>query len=262
MDINGKWVLLTGASGGLGRAIAKAFASAGAHLILAGRNREKLQAVRATLTGTEHQIVTVDLNTHEGQQQLRSQTACLPVDILINNAGVNYLQWYSDASEDDINAQLQINLVVPMQLTRLMLPILQARDEAMIVNIGSILGSIGFAGSVAYSASKFGLRGFSEALRRELAETSVRVMYFAPRAINTPIHTDQMQSLNTELGNTVDAPDKVAKVLLSQIRRAYPHNHYLGWPETFFVRLNSLLPKLVDKALKKQLSTIKRFSRV
>ncbi|MYM64917.1 SDR family oxidoreductase [Pseudomaricurvus sp. HS19] len=260
MKLEGKRVLLTGATGGLGEAMARQLAAAGARLILTGRNQEKLQALKQQLAGGPHTTVVVDLHNAGQRQRLVDAVSETGIDILLNNAGINYLQLFADAPEEDVALQLEMNLLVPMQLTRALLPVLQAQPEALIINVGSILGSIGFAGSVAYSASKFGLRGFSEALRRELADTTVGVLYFAPRATATPIHTDRMVQMNESLGTSVDKPDYVAQQLLRCIAGKRPHNHYLGWPEKLFVRLNGLLPTLVDKSLFKQLPVIKQFA--
>ena len=260
MKLEGKRVLLTGATGGLGEAIARELAAAGALLILTGRNKEKLQQLKQQLPGGPHKTAAVDLHSSIERARLVQAVKDAGIDILINNAGVNHLQLFTDADEADIALQLEMNLLVPMQLTRALLPVLQAQPQALVINVGSILGSIGFAGSVAYSASKFGLRGFSEALRRELADSSVGVMYFAPRATATPINTDRMVQMNESLGTSVDKPDFVARQLLQCIARKRPHNHYLGWPEKLFVRLNGVLPSLVDKSLLKQLPVIKQFA--
>ena len=112
------------------------------------------------------------------------------------------------------------------------------------VNIGSGFGSIGFAGYSGYSASKFALRGFTEALRRELADSSVRVGYLAPRATVTDMNSEQVVAMNKELGNKMDTPESVAEEFLSLLKSDQTER-YIGWPERFFVKLNSLLPGVV-----------------
>ena len=154
---------------------------------------------------------------------------------------------------------LSTNLQAPIQVCQTLLPLLENQPEAVIVNVGSILGSIGYAGSSIYCASKFGLRGFTESLRRELSDTKVRVIYLAPRATNTALNTDAINQMNRELGNAVDEPGYVAQELVGILRSGKSASRYLGWPESFFVKLNSLFPQLVDKALSKQLVTIKRY---
>lgn len=147
-----------------------------------------------------------------------------------------------------------------MQLTHRLLPLLRQQGRALVVNLGSTFGSIGYPGFTAYCASKFALRGFSEALRRELADTLVKVLYFAPRATQTGMNGAQVVAMNDELNVAMDDPHSVALQLLAAIRRE-EEERYLGWPEKLFVRLNSLLPRLVDQALRKQLPIIQRFAR-
>lgn len=262
MNLNDKTVLLTGATGGIGEAIAHTLAQAGAKLILTARNADKLQSLQTSLSGGPHALVVADLSVISEREKLVEQATQAGVDILINNAGINHLQWFAEADADSIDQQIHTNLLVPMQLTRELLPALQQRPEAVIVNMGSILGSIGFAGLVAYSTSKFALRGFSEALRRELADTRVKVLCLAPRATATAIHTDAMTQMNKELGSAVDSPEWVAQQLRKCLEQGRLHNYYLGWPEKLFVRLNGLLPKMVDGSLLKQLPIIKRYARL
>ena len=98
------------------------------------------------------------------------------------------------------------------------------------------------------------------ALRRELADTRVKVLYFAPRATRTGMNAANVVAMNDELHQAMDEPQAVAQQLLQAIRRE-DDERYLGWPEKFFVRLNSLLPRVVDQALRKQLPIIQRFAR-
>jgi len=261
MIISGKKVLLTGATGGIGCAIAKAFNDAGANLILTARDRGKLVALKESIGNANTRILPLDLNVGADRQTLYEVVQREDIDILLNNAGVNKLALLNDTSDEDIGQIINTNLAVPMMLCRDIYKVLNQRPQAAIVNIGSILGSIGYAGSSCYCASKFGLRGFTEAFRREVADSNVKVIYFAPRATDTRLNTDEMNALNEELGNSVDSPEYVADRLLRALKDKHAHSYFLGWPEAFFVRLNSLLPKWVDSALVKQLDTIRRFSR-
>jgi short-subunit dehydrogenase len=135
-----------------------------------------------------------------------------------------------------------------------------ARGTGKIVNIGSTFGSIGFAWFSAYSASKFALRGFSEALRRELADSGVTVAYIAPRAVKTKLNTAAVYQMAHATGMRMDAPSWVA----GRVIRAIRHDRkdvYLGFPESLFVRVNTLLPRLVDMALRKQNRTMSTFAK-
>ena len=141
-----------------------------------------------------------------------------------------------------------------------LMPHLRDAMEPVVLNIGSTFGSIGHPGFSAYCASKFGLRGFSEALRRELADTPVRVCYLAPRATRTELNGPRVDALNSALGVQSDAPVLVAAEVLRALQEPARFRIFLGWPEKLFVFLNSLLPRLVDQALRKQLPVIKRFA--
>ena len=260
MKLNGKRVVLTGASGGIGAALAVELAQQGCQLLLVGRNQDKLQQLLNSLEGANsHQLLSVDLTTREGRSRLLEVAASQPVDILINCLGINQLALLENKTEQDVEQILQTNLTVPILLCKQFTPLLQQRPESAIVNIGSILGSIGYAGSTVYCASKFGLRGFTESLRRELASGNIRVVYFAPRATDTALNSDEMTAMNKALGNTVDTPVVVAKELVKTLRSSRLQR-FLGWPEAFFVRINSLLPGLVDKSLLKQLPIIRQFA--
>lgn len=105
------------------------------------------------------------------------------VNVLNNNAGVSQFKLFEQASESDISDISDIittNTIAPMQLTQALLPLLKQYDKAQIINMGSTYGSIGFPGYTAYCASKFALRGFSQTLSRELADSNIRVKYLAP----------------------------------------------------------------------------------
>lgn len=255
MNVEGKTCLLTGATGGIGEAMAKALAAAGASLILVSRSEDKLQQLQARLPGSDHRIVAADLSSAQGRDAVVS--ACVEgIDIVINNAGLSHFGLLADQEEAQLRQVMEVNAVAPILLIRALLPLLLQRDS-IIVNVGSGYGSIGFAGYCAYSASKFALRGFSEALRRELADTRIRVLYLAPRATATEMNSAEVVAMNTELGNATDSPERVAGELLTQLRKCQPQR-FIGWPERFFVRLNSLFPSLVDRALAKKLPVIRR----
>ena len=252
-------IVLTGATGGIGRAIAEALDQKDYVLLLTGRDEEKLDQLLASLSGEKHEKVIADLTTDEGIKALKSATANFGVNGLINCLGTNMLATLPSSQDEDITQLIATNLVAPINVCKSLLPLLQRQTNATIVNVGSILGSIGCAGSSIYCASKFGLRGFTESLRRELSDTKVSVIYLAPRATDTALNTHAMNQMNKELGNAIDAPQRVAERLLNALKSGKSANHYVGWPESFFVRLNGLLPTMVDKALSKQLPTIRRF---
>lgn len=260
MDLSRATVLVTGASGGIGQALARQLCAGGARLLLVARRTEPLEALAASHPG-QVTLVGADLGTRAGREAVLAAARALGrLDCLVNAAGVSQFTLLEDHDDDALEAMVAINLTATMQLTRLVLPLLRQAPGGLLVNVGSTFGSIGYPGFAAYCASKFALRGFSEALRRELADSRVKVLYVAPRATRTQMNSAPVVAMNAELGVAMDAPEAVAAQLVDAIRRER-EEHYLGWPEKLFVRLNGLLPRLVDQALRKQLPVIKRFAR-
>ncbi|KJS08241.1 MAG: hypothetical protein VR73_06300 [Gammaproteobacteria bacterium BRH_c0] len=267
MNLQDKTILITGATGGIGCAFSQRLAEQGARLILVGRNSAKLAQESSLISATlslpvnrQPVPVAADIATDEGLETVVQACSEQGVDVLINNAGSQLFGFYEEQSPAAIAHLVQLNLVAPMLLTSLLLPLLHSRPEAAIVNIGSTFGSIGHPAFVAYSASKFGLRGFSEALRRELSGSTVKVHYLAPRATRTALNDDQVVAMNEALGNAMDDPLLVADELVRLLGGKRGGNRFLGCPEKLFVRINSLLPGLVDRALAKQLGTIRHFA--
>ncbi|MGV6395025.1 SDR family oxidoreductase [Pseudomonas caspiana] len=259
MRISEARVVLTGASGGIGMAIAESLCSQGAQVLAVSRHQEPLLPLQARYPLQLH-WAKADLTTGEGRQQvLLAAQAMAGVNLLINAAGVNHFAMLEDLPGPEIDSMLSINLAAPIQLTSLMLPLLRQASAAMVVNVGSIYGSIGYAGYATYCATKFALRGFSEALRRELADTRIGVLYVAPRATRTSMNSPAALALNNALNSNEDDPQTVATAVVSAIA-GNQRELYLGWPERFFVRLNGLLPTVVDRGLRKHLPLIRRLS--
>lgn len=263
MNIQHKTVVLTGASGGIGAAIAKVLSASGACLLLSGRDETALQQLLAELPGAaEHAYICADITTSEGRQALIKKARLLSADVLINNAGVNQLALLDAMSETQICAMVNLNMISPILLCRDFIDLFSDKSEALIINIGSILGSIGQAGLTAYCACKAGLRGFTESLRRELADTAIAVVYIAPRATATALNSERMQALNAALGTATDPADIVAASVLAAIKSPKRSYRYIGWPERLFVKLNYIFPALVDNAVLKQLPIIRRYATI
>lgn len=260
MNISECRALITGASGGIGQAVAEALCRQGAHLLVAGRQVAPLQDLAQRFPG-QVDVVQADLGTAAGRDAvLLAVMRFGGVNCLINAAGVNRFGLLEQHDEDAIADIIGLNVTSTLQITRRLLPELLREDQALIVNLGSTFGSIGYPGFTAYCASKFALRGFSEALRRELADTRVNVLYIAPRAARTAMNEAHVVAMNKELNVAMDDPEVVAAAVVKALRNERRES-FLGWPEKLFVRLNSLVPRLVDQALRKQLPVIKRFAR-
>lgn len=261
MNLNECRILLTGATGGIGQELVAQLCEGGAHLLLAGRSLESLERIRLRFPD-QISVVQADLSQHEGRETVfaaANQFGAL--NGLINAAGINAFGLLEQQDEDAIAHLIQVNLISTMQLTQRILPILRQSSKAFILNVGSTFGSIGYPGFTTYCASKFALRGFSEALRRELADTRIKVMYVAPRATRTTMNDSQVIAMNEALKVAMDDPKSVARCIAAAVR-AEKSERYLGWPEKLFVRINSILPHLVDGSLRKQLPIIQRFTKL
>lgn len=253
-------VLVTGGGSGIGAAIALQLAAHGSRVLIVGRDAAKLHTIAAQ--APQHiAVLTADLTVEAGRRRIVEQAQAFGgsgIDALINNAGVSQHGFFEDLDADTIAEILTANLLAPVLLTRALLPHLRSRRKAHVVNLGSAFGFVGYPSQAVYSASKFGIRGFTEALRRELSGTTVEVHHIAPRATRTPMNAGAMDRLNAQLGNRVDAPERVAETVLDALTTGRSEA-VIGWPERLFTRLNGVLPSLVDGALIKQLPVIRRF---
>ena len=261
MKIEGSVIVLTGAAGGIGQPLAKALAAQGARMLLVDRDQQALEQLKHSIPQTgQVEIFAVDLLDSSARQTLLTalQQMTPAVDMLINVAGLLSFCAFEQEDQARIEAIMTLNSIVPMQLTRALLASMLKRDSGHIINIGSTFGSIGFAYFASYSASKFAMRGFSESLRRELQDTAVKVSYIAPRAVKTALNTDRVYAMGEATGMNMDEPawvaDQVVKAIIDDSK-----NRYLGFPEKLFVRINAILPGLVDKALAAQNRVMAKF---
>jgi short-subunit dehydrogenase len=191
MNVNSKTALLTGAGSGIGRAIALSLAKRNCHLALVDINSEGLKETAA-------QVSKFGINVSEHILDVRDKASinALPaaineihggIDILINNAGIAAAGTFLEMSEEVFDQVIDVNFKAMVVITRVFLPQLLDRKEARIVNISSVYGLIAPAEQTAYSASKFAVRGFSNALRHELENTNVGVTVVHPGGVATNI---------------------------------------------------------------------------
>jgi len=257
-------VLLTGATGGIGLQTATLLATRGANLLLVGRNEGRLNGLRERLReyGTRVELVAADLATAAGRQHLVAAAQQFPggINVLINNAGVNRFNLFDKQASHDLEAVVNVNLLAPMLLTQRLLPLLKQQQNAVVLNVGSIVGSIGLPGQVAYCSSKFGMHGFSEALRRELQGSSVRIVYVAPRSTDTEMNDPLLREINELTGVSTDDTSVVARQIVDAIT-GRKRERFIGWPERLFVKINALLPGLVDRSVRKQAQLLDRSER-
>lgn len=250
--------LITGATGGIGSAIARALDERGATLLLTGRSVARLNQMNQTLT-RHHHVIEADIASASGREKIAEMAKQRNLTMLINNAGVSQVGEFTANTPAQHEALFNTNVLAPMALTHAILPTLQHAERGRVINVGSIFGSIGFAAHSTYCASKFALRGWTEAMLREHHGTNLSFYYLAPRATQTGINSDDVIAMNEALGNTMDPPELVAMTLIQQVESETPRK-YIGAPENFFIRMNALFPRIVDNALSKKLSVIKRFT--
>lgn len=255
MNPAGKRVLLTGASGGIGRHLALLLAAEGAELALVGPDASQLAVLADEIAARGGKACTIVADfSHVCAAQGVVDAARLKmggVDVLINNAGVLDFIRFDQQAPERVAQMVQINLTVPMQLTRALLPDFIARDSGQIVNVGALFGTIGFPHFASYSATKFALHGFSQALRRELGGRNVSVTYVAPRAARTPLNDAVATAALQAGGLQLATPEQIAAGILRAMARGNCDST-LGRREAFLAWLNGIFPRVFDWLLKKR----------
>ncbi|MGN6663479.1 MAG: SDR family NAD(P)-dependent oxidoreductase [Solirubrobacterales bacterium] len=178
MNLSGRNALLTGATGGLGRAIATALAQRGARLTLSARNREALEALAAELPGDGHRVLPADLAEPGAAERLAAEAA--GTEILVANAGLPAAGWLHDFSPEQVQRALRVNLEAPMLMARALYPAMTEAGSGHLVFVASLSGKAASPRTSIYNATKFGLRGFALGLRSDLAPRGVGVSLVSP----------------------------------------------------------------------------------
>lgn len=256
----GKVVLITGASSGIGTALAKQFAKLGAKLVLVARRGDVLNNLKTELALPDGDVLIIpaditqiaDLEGAIGH--VKSHFGKL--DVLINNAGIVDTEPLDNITAERIDQIVHTNLIAPINLTRLALPLLRAQPQAAIVNISSTVGVTLVPRQATYGASKAGLNGFTDAMRRELHGTNISVSMVSPGLVNTPMlgdfkNRDEALNMLKESGMGVpgvklDEADDIAKQVLRAMR--YPKREILlgGWLFWVLSMMGRHTPKALD----------------
>jgi len=252
MGNGNRHILITGASGGIGSAVALALADAQTRLTLVARDPARLATVaqQVEAKAASVNVLAADLSATAHFEPLIAAAIAAqgPIDVLINCAGVNAFKRLAETEPELVGAIIATNILAPMLLSRAVLSQMLERRRGRIVNIGSVMGGVGFAGFSAYCASKFAVRGFSEALRRELDGSGVAVTYVAPRYTRTALNSAQMDRMAKAVKMNMDAPEAVARAIVKAINGGKAE-HAIGFVERILLRVNALFPRLVDGAL-------------
>lgn len=230
-DISGAIALVTGAAGGIGLAITKKLAAQGARVIATGRNKDKLDALRGELDG---RVIPMVLDVSDAGAvavfpDMLPDDLC-SVDILINNAGhdVSGRRAFYDGEADDWDRIIETNVNGMMRVTRAVIPGMLERGRGHIINLGSVAGLYTYAGGTAYNASKFAVRGFTEALRKDLSETDLRVTEILPGLVRTDFATNRLKGDKKAADRFYDSfsgslmPEDIAECVLYALRQP-PH---------------------------------------
>ena len=218
-ELRGSTALVTGASRGIGAFLAPRLAAEGMHLVLAARDAAKLDAVRAACDGqgVNVRVIAADVSVASDRERLIREAG--DIDVLINNAGIEITRAVADQTAADISAQIATNLEAPIQLTRLALPRFLARGRGTIVNVSSMSGKSATPFNAIYSATKFGLNGFSASLRIELEGTGVHVGVVCPSFVGeTGMWADS--GLRAPAMMREVKPEKVFQAVLAVLRGA------------------------------------------
>lgn len=216
VKLEGKVAVVTGASKGIGKAIASAFAAAGAKVVLAARTRETLEQVASDLRekGAEAVAVPTDVTDVDAVQQLIRRTLDVHqrVDILVNNAGVGYFGPVVDFAPDDWDAVLNSNLKAVYLCTKYALPPMLAQGSGQIINVLSIAAKVPFEASAAYCAAKAGALALTKVLAAEVRQQNIRVTAVLPGSVHTPFWDDIPEHPDFE---QMLKPEHVAETVVS-----------------------------------------------
>jgi short-subunit dehydrogenase len=213
MELGGRTVLLTGATGGIGGAVARALAARGATVVLSGRRAEPLEALAGEIGG---RALAADLAQLDAVARLVADAG--DVDVLVANAALPASGELTSFSADEVDRALDVNLRAPIQLARLLAPVMCARRSGHMVFVSSLSGRTAGPHSSLYSATKFGLRGFSLGLRQDLAPHDVGVSCVFPGFVRgAGMFADSGATLPPGVGTS--SPEEVAAGIIRAIER-------------------------------------------
>lgn len=245
--------IVTGASSGIGKATARAFAAAGYSTVLAARSQDKLKelALEIEAAGGEALVVPTDVGVWDQVENLIAQTIKKygQIDVLVNNAGLGRLKWLDQLDpQRDIASQVNVNLLGLLWVTRAALPHMIERQSGQIINMGSLSSFVATPSYSIYAATKFGVRGFSDALRREVSIYDIKVSVLYPGGVETEFADHA--GIQRKTGFTTPtalrlSPEDVAQAVLKLARRprrnlVIPRLAYLSFWASY------LFPGVVD----------------
>jgi hypothetical protein len=253
-----KVVVITGASAGIGAAAARMFAAEGATVVLAARSQTALEQVAREITasGGRAHAVSTDVAQREACERLLARTAeqLGGIDVLVNNAGANRRGPIERYTPDELAGVVQVNLVAPIVLTRLVLPYLRKRGGGAVVNVASIAGRIPVGHEAVYCATKFGLRAFTFALVEELEGSGITVSAVSPGPVDTGFIMENLDEVpDLVFAQPMSTADDIAKAILDcaadgVLERTIPQvTGYLATAGYLFPAMRKLLFPIMER---------------
>ncbi|MBQ4833180.1 SDR family oxidoreductase [Pseudoalteromonas sp. MMG010] len=217
MDLNNKTVWITGASSGIGRALALECAEHGASVILSARNTEKLTALKNTLPGDGHLVITIDLSKpeHVYDDITKLMPTLPPIDILINNGGVSQRSLFLENDFKVYRQLMEVNYFGLVALTKAVLPSMVARKHGSVVAISSVAGKVGSKFRTGYSGSKYAVVGFMDCLRAEVAQYNINCLTICPGSIKTNIAHNSLNNQGVAQNKAEDSIENGMDVSLA-----------------------------------------------
>jgi short-subunit dehydrogenase len=254
IDLGGARIIVTGASSGIGWALAEQLGREKSRLVLASRNGDKLDELARALTEQKCEALVVPTDVTDPGQRARLIESTITrlggLDILINNAGLGAMGFFSDADENRLRRIFEVNFFACTELTRLALPHLRQGKNPMVVNVSSILGRRAIPGCTEYCASKFALAGWSEGLRAELSQQGIHVLLVCPGRIQTNFQQNLIEDkIRFGWQNHGQMSAERCAQLILRAMRGRKNELTTTAQGKFLVWLNRLSPRLLDMLL-------------
>ena len=251
MELSGRSILLTGASGGIGRVTAELLAREGAKLTLFARRAAPLESLRSSIESNGGTAIAVAGDVRHVADAERAVAEAVRrfggLDAVINNAGIGMLASVAEAADERVAELLEVNVLGTIRVTRAAFPALTVRG-GVIVNVSSFAGKVGVPYYSFYNASKFALVGLTEAWRRELGPQGIRVALVIPAAVDTEFlaRLDRGRALGLGPAGTVLKPEEVARAIVGALKRPRPEI-FVPRRNRWLALLNVMAPRLGDR---------------
>ena len=223
-SLKDKWILITGASKGLGREMAIIFAEAGANLILTARSAGLLEELKSSVVSGGLECITVvgDLRDEAVLESVKSLCVEKQLDILVNNAGVVDITPLEGVSDERVDEVIELNLTIPIKLTKGVIEMFKTRKRGVIVNVNSAGGKKPVPDHTIYCASKYGFNGFAEALKLEIKGLGIRIISVCPGKMATELFNAAGRTMDT---GTFIEPREVAEGVLYMLEMSSKCSH-------------------------------------